>query len=56
MKRRIKVAQIGIGHNHGSEKMRAVRKFPEDFEGVRDKLIMELLYGSGIRLSELINL
>ena len=34
MKRRIKVAQIGIGHNHGSEKMRAVRKFPEDFEVV----------------------
>ena len=31
-------------------------EFPEDFEGVRDKLIMELLYGSGIRLSELIEL
>ena len=27
-----------------------------DFKGVRDKLVMELLYGTGIRLSELINL
>ena len=27
-----------------------------DFEGQRDKIVMELLYGTGMRLSELINL
>ena len=31
-------------------------KFTDDFLGKRDQLIMELLYGTGIRLSELINL
>lgn len=31
-------------------------KYPEGFGGIRDKLIIELLYGTGIRLSELINL
>ena len=30
--KRIKVGQIGIGHNHGESKMKAVRKFPELFE------------------------
>ncbi|ADR22389.1 tyrosine recombinase XerC [Marivirga tractuosa] len=30
--------------------------FPEDFEGNRDALIMELLYGTGMRLAELIGL
>ena len=30
--------------------------FPDGFEGKRDKLIFEMLYGTGIRLSELINL
>jgi len=30
--------------------------FQSDFEGVRDKLILSLFYGTGIRLSELINL
>ena len=29
---RIKIGQIGIGHNHGNAKMLAVRKFPELFE------------------------
>ena len=30
--KRLKVGQIGIGHNHGSEKMKAARKFPELFD------------------------
>jgi len=30
--------------------------FDDDFIGSRDKLIMEILYGTGIRLSELLNL
>ena len=30
----IKIGQIGIGHNHGHDKMLAVRKFPELFEVV----------------------
>ena len=32
--KRIKIGQIGIGHNHGEAKMEAVRKFPELFEVV----------------------
>lgn len=30
--------------------------FTDDFEGVRDKLVMELLYGTGMRLAELLSL
>ena len=30
--------------------------FTDDFEGIRDKLIISLLYGTGIRLAELLNL
>lgn len=30
--------------------------FPDDFEGIRDKLIIDLFYTTGIRRSELINL
>ena len=30
--KKIKIGQIGIGHNHGEVKMLAVRKFPELFE------------------------
>lgn len=32
--KRLKIGQIGIGHNHGGAKMLAVRKFPELFEVV----------------------
>lgn len=32
--KKIKIGQIGIGHNHGESKMKAVRKFPELFEVV----------------------
>ncbi len=31
-------------------------EFADDFTGLRDKLVLELLYGTGIRLSELIGL
>ena len=30
--KKIKIGQIGIGHNHGEAKMKTVRKFPELFE------------------------
>ena len=30
--KKIKIGQIGIGHNHGHEKLLAVQKFPELFE------------------------
>ena len=30
--KKLKVGQIGIGHNHGEKKMLAVKKFPELFE------------------------
>jgi integrase/recombinase XerC len=33
-----------------------VDPFPENFEGYRDRLIIELFYGTGIRLSELLQL
>ncbi len=37
--KKIRIGQIGIGHNHGEAKMLAVRKFPELFEvvGVSEK-------------------
>ena len=34
MKQRIRIAQIGIGHNHAADKMIALRKLPELFEVV----------------------
>ncbi len=37
-------------------KMLDNHNFGEDFAGLRDKLVLELLYGTGIRLSELIGL
>lgn len=38
------------------EKMLDHFEFNKDYEGVRDRLILELFYGTGMRLSELINL
>ena len=32
--RKIRIGQLGIGHNHGAGKMQAFRKFPERFEVV----------------------
>ena len=32
--KKIRIAQFGIGHNHGAEKMKAFRKFPDVFEVV----------------------
>lgn len=40
----------------GMETLFDQKLFAEDFSGVRDKLIIELFYNTGIRLSELINL
>ena len=34
--KRLKVGQIGIGHNHGEGKMLAAQKFPELFEVIGD--------------------
>ena len=34
MIKKIRIGQIGIGHNHGEAKMRTVRRFPELFEVV----------------------
>jgi integrase/recombinase XerC len=33
-----------------------IQPYGTDFEGIRDKIVIELLYGTGIRLSELINM
>ncbi|MDQ6481973.1 tyrosine-type recombinase/integrase [Dyadobacter sp. LHD-138] len=38
------------------ESLFASEDFTDDFAGVRDRIIMELLYGTGMRLSELIDL
>jgi integrase/recombinase XerC len=38
------------------QKMLSEIPFKDDFEGIRDKLIIELLYATGIRRDELINL
>jgi integrase/recombinase XerC len=40
----------------GIEKLLKEIEFPEGYEGLRDKMIIELFYGTGMRRSELINL
>ncbi len=40
----------------GIEKLLKDTEFPEGYEGLRDKMIIELLYGTGMRRSELMNL
>ena len=41
---------------NGMEKLLEEIPFEDGFEGIRDKLIIELFYGTGIRLSELLGL
>jgi len=41
---------------NGMEKLLDNVPYEDGFEGIRDKLIIELLYGTGIRLSELLGL
>lgn len=40
----------------GIEKLLTQVEFPEGYEGARDKIIIELFYGTGMRRSELMNL
>ncbi len=40
----------------GIDKLLTQTEFPEGYEGARDKMILELLYGTGMRRSELMNL
>jgi integrase/recombinase XerC len=40
----------------GIEKLLKEVEFPEGYEGLRDKMIIELFYGTGMRRNELINL
>lgn len=40
----------------GIEKLLTQLEFPEGYEGARDRMILELLYGTGMRRSELMNL
>lgn len=41
---------------NGIDKLLHQIEFPEGYEGARDKIIVELLYGTGMRRSELLNL
>lgn len=40
----------------GIEKLLEQTEFPEGYEGMRDKLVIELFYGTGMRRNELVNL
>jgi integrase/recombinase XerC len=50
-----KKIQIPFSENE-LEDVFTINKFPDDFEGVRNQLIIELLYTTGIRRAELISL
>jgi integrase/recombinase XerC len=59
--RKIRILKSGKKIPHFIREDEIIRLFDEfdfggEFEGIRDKLMLELLYGTGIRLSELINL
>ncbi|MBS1625213.1 MAG: tyrosine-type recombinase/integrase [Bacteroidetes bacterium] len=41
---------------NGIDKLMKEVEFPESFEGARDRIILELLYGTGMRRSELLGL
>lgn len=51
-----KKIQVPISKNEMNYLLNSQEVFTNDFEGMRDLLIMELLYQTGIRKSELINL
>jgi integrase/recombinase XerC len=58
---KIRILKSGKKIPHFVKEEEIVRLFDEydfgtEFEGVRDQLLLELLYGTGIRLSELLNL
>jgi integrase/recombinase XerC len=59
--RKVRILKSGKNIPHFLREDEIIRMFDEydfgsGFEGTRDKLLLELLYGTGIRLSELINL
>jgi integrase/recombinase XerC len=58
---KIRILKSGKKIPHFVKEDEIIRLFDEydfgsEFEGIRDKLLLELLYGTGIRLSELLNL
>lgn len=46
----------GFIDSSGMEKLLKKKEFPDNFEGATEKLILELFYSTGIRLSELVSL
>lgn len=50
-----KKIQIPFSENE-LEEVFAINEFPDDFEGVRNRLVIELLYATGMRRAELITL